>query len=81
MVEEAGRARAGAPSRTSPAASTTRCPNRASSPGMASSPATVVAIRAPVTSPAPTPPAPTPPAPTPPAPTDLAYSGTTDSSR
>jgi hypothetical protein len=71
MVEEAGRARAGAPSRTSPAASTARCPNRASSPGMASSPATVVAIRAPVTSPAPTPPAPI----------DSAYSGTTDSSR
>ena len=39
MDEEAGRARAGAPSRTSPAARTARCPNLASSRGMASSPA------------------------------------------
>jgi hypothetical protein len=71
MVDEADRARAGAPSRTSPAASSTRYPNLASSRGMASSPATVAAISVPVTSPAPTPPAPT----------DSAYSGTTDSSR
>ena len=71
MVEAAGRARAGAPSSTSPAASSTRYPNLASSRGTASSPATVAAISAPVTSPAPTPPAPT----------DSAYSGTTDSSR
>ena len=66
-----GRAKAGAPSSTSPAASITRYPNLAVSRGTASSPATVAAISAPVTSPAPTPPAPT----------DSAYSGTTDSSR
>ena len=71
MLSEAGRARAGAPSSTSPAASTTRWPNLASSRGTASSPATVVAISTPVTSPAPTPPAPT----------DSAYNGTTESSR
>jgi hypothetical protein len=70
-VVEAGRARAGAPSSTSPAANTTRYPNLAARRGTASSPATVAAISAPVVSPAPTPPAPT----------ESAYSGTTDSSR